>query len=186
MTKEVKQFFYNNNYLNKGATKLEDNLYVQKVREEFNTLMPAPEILQAYEEVMPGTISKLINLIEQEQKHKHIVEEIKISMRTKAEFMGRLFSAFTILTIGYVTINLSHQSLNHAIIFAAVAFTSIFGISIVLHYKDLVRNHQKSKHIGKINTPSVEKNEHHSSDKGQNWHNNQNNYRKPIYKKKST
>ena len=133
MTKEIKQFFYQNNTLNKGFA---NNNQHSKSRQEFEDLLPAPEVLAAYEEIMPGTMAKLLDLTLQEQNHQHALEQSKALMRARFEMIGKLFFVLTILIIGYVTINLAQSSLTHAVIFSSIAFLSVFGISLISYFKN--------------------------------------------------
>jgi len=134
MNKEVKHFFVENNQLNKITPNLNQS-YMHKVRSEFEGLMPPPEVLHAYEEIMPGTVEKLLGLMEQEQKHKHAMEKARVFMHSKTETIGKMFASFTIIIIAYATIVLSKQSLGHSLIFAAIAFTSIFAVSLVAYLR---------------------------------------------------
>jgi len=134
MNKEVKRFFVEDNHLNKITPNL-NHSYMQKVRNEFEGLMPLPEVLHAYEEIMPGTVEKLLGLMEQEQRHKHAMEKAKVFMHSKTETIGKMFASFTIIIIAYATIVLSKKSLSHSLVFAAIAFTSIFAVSLVAYLR---------------------------------------------------
>lgn len=134
MSREVKHFFVENNHLNKITSNL-NHSYIQKVRSDFEGLMPSPEVLHAYEEIMPGTVEKLLGLMEQEQKHKHAIEKAKVFMHSKTETIGKMFASFTIIIIAYATIVLSKKSLGHSLIFAAIAFASIFAVSLVAYFR---------------------------------------------------
>ncbi|AVP87136.1 hypothetical protein phytr_1780 [Candidatus Phycorickettsia trachydisci] len=134
MSREVKHFFVEDNHLNKITPNL-NHSYMHKVRNEFEGLMPPPEVLHAYEEIMPGTVEKLLGLMEQEQKHKHAMERAKIFMHSKTETIGKMFASFTIIIIAYATIVLSKKSLGHSLVFAAIAFTSIFAVSLVAYFR---------------------------------------------------
>jgi uncharacterized membrane protein len=179
MNKETKHFFYNNNGLNKGSIKEANEVYANKVRDDVNDILPSPEIMHAYEEIMPGTMEKLANLMLQEQKHKHAMEEARLNIQSKADFMGKVFAGFFVLAICYVTMELAKQSLNYAVIFSSCAFLSIFGMSMLSKYKNF-------KYYAKnIKAPYVEnekRGEHSGQENG--WKNNKSNYRKPTYKKK--
>ncbi len=68
--------------------------------------------------------------VEKEQKHSHDCDHINNKMYGKALLMGRIFGFFSILTISYVTLSLARSGmLMGGLIFAAIAFTAIFGVS---------------------------------------------------------
>jgi hypothetical protein len=186
MTKEIKQFFKDGNYLNKGFANQND-IYIQKVMEEFADVMPSPEILHAYEDIRPGTLEQILSLMEKEQKHKHIMEGMKMAMQSRADFMGKLFAALIVAIIGYVTIYLSNESLVYAVLFSSVAFFSIFSISLLSYWKNNSRNHQRFR--PRTNGPNTPQENDSSETNGSkpHWQNNRDkgNYRKPIYKKKA-
>ena len=179
MNKETKQFFYHNNALNKGSLKEVNDFYTSKVRDEFNEVMPSPEVLYAYEEIMPGTIEKLTALMEKEQKHKHAMEDARLAIHQKADYMGKIFAMVFVFAICYVTLDLAKQSLSHAVIFSSGAFFSIFGISLLSKYKNLK---QQLKNPKMPNADAERRFEGNNQDS--NWKNNKSNYRKPTFKKK--
>ncbi len=144
MNQEIKHFFNENNNLNKGF--LNNRKSASRQSQEFEDILPASEVLAVYEEIMPGTMAKLLDLTEQEQVHQHALEQSKMLLRARFEIIGKLFFVLTIAIIGYVTINLAQNSLNHAVIFSSIAFLSILGMSLIsyfgnLHFKNSFRNY---------------------------------------------
>ena len=180
MNKETKQFFYNNNALNKGYAKEASEAYINKVRNEFGNVMPSPEVLYAYEEIMPGTIDKLIALMEKEQNHKHAIENARLVIQKKADYMGKIFAAIFVFAIGYVTLELAKESLNHAVIFSSSAFFGIFGVSFLYKYKG-VKQQLKTLVVSNAEGEKVAEG---NNNQDSNWKNNKSNHRKQTFKKK--
>jgi uncharacterized membrane protein len=187
MTKETKQYFTDNNHLNKGFA---HEAYIDKVREEFNHLMPSPHILQAYEEIKPGTIDKLVQLMEKEQSQKHKIEDLKLAIQGRAIFVGRLFAVLNVCMIGYVTTELAKINLLYSAFFALLAFFSVFWISISKYRHNLAKNHQgqyDAKFKYESASTSKDKNDEAPKNVKKNWgdKNERNNHRKPVFKKKN-
>jgi uncharacterized membrane protein len=132
--REVKSFFIEDNSLNKGYThnsrlqEVQSSAYYQKLQQN----LPPVDVVAAYEELYPGTLEKLLVAVEKEQKHTHARDLIHNKFNIKAAFMGRMFGFFSILTISYVTLSLARSDmLMGGLIFAAVAFAGIFGVSLI-------------------------------------------------------
>jgi len=134
--KEVKSFFTEDNRLNKGyaddATSPRDNFY----RRKMSDTLPPPDVLAMYEEIHPGTFEKLMTVLDKEQKHRHMMDQINAQMQAKAHKMGRVFGFFIICVICYTVLELAkHDMLTSGLIFAGIAFTGIFGVSIMMRVK---------------------------------------------------
>lgn len=61
--------------------------------------LPPPEVLEAYEKIMPGTTKKLLQMAEAEQKHRHIWEDAYLVRQTKSYRIGQLFGFIAALVI---------------------------------------------------------------------------------------
>ncbi len=189
MNREIKHFFAENNSLNKGFI---SNHKSSKQLEGFRNVLPTPEVLAAYEEIMPGTMARLLDLTQQEQNHQHAIEQSEVFIRAKFEMIGKLFFVLTVAIIGYVTVNLAQSSLNHAVIFASVAFLSILAMSLNLHLKNKCSENPsdtpkkesiflKNDHKNQIDKDALD--EDNSSSSLENSRD-KNNYRRSIYKRK--
>ncbi|CAK6544657.1 MAG: hypothetical protein IRF16MM_00795 [Candidatus Midichloria mitochondrii] len=42
---------------------------------KISSILPSPAMLESYEEIAPGIVDKLVDLVEKEQKHRHSLEE---------------------------------------------------------------------------------------------------------------
>lgn len=149
--REVKTFFSQGNSLNKGhateneATHHEDENSIARRKMAQN--LPAIDLMIAYEEAHPGTFEKLLKMTEKEQAHRHNAELINIQMHSRASAMGRLFGFFTVCAIGYATVHLAlfqigmNDTMVGALIFAAIAFMGIFGVSFMAYCRTSGRSH---------------------------------------------
>lgn len=133
--REVKSFFIEDNSLNKGYTndklsqESQSSAYYKKLQQN----LPPVDVIAAYEELHPGTLAKLLEVVEKEQKHSHDRDRVHNIMHGKATFMGRMFGFFSVLAISYVTLSLAKDGmLMGGLIFAAMAFAGIFGISFFM------------------------------------------------------
>jgi uncharacterized membrane protein len=129
--KENKKFFANNNRLNKGHTKVTDSIkkfdnnYYNK---KFDHVLPPIDLMEHYEEMYPGTLSKLIAMAEKEQAHKHKMNIKSIEVYEEVTKKGRISAIIFIMMVCLSVIILS--LLGHVII-ASVFSSSVFlGIGI--------------------------------------------------------
>ena len=184
MNKEVKKF------LNKGFTDEANSkdVYKQKVQDEFDRLMPSPEVLQAYEDVMPGTVTKLLLLMEKEQQHKHAMEQVKYSMQKTANIIAKIFAAFILIVIAFVTLRIAKDSLNHAVMFGSVVFLGIIFSWVLSKLNCLNKSVNKMPKYNALNDKihsnnhSYEKSNRDQKDSASEA--SKTNYRKPVFKKK--
>ncbi len=132
--REVKSFFNKDNNLNKGylnnsaikSDESDDKNYYKKLLQN----MPPIDVMAAYEELNPGTISKLLDAMGKEQSHSHALDNAYNKMNIKAQFLGRICGIFSIIIIAYVVLSLSREGMMlGGLIFALISFTGIFGIS---------------------------------------------------------
>ena len=56
-----------------------------------SSILPSPAMLESYEEIAPGIVDKLVNLVEKEQKHRHALEEKSIKCKIIVERYKELF-----------------------------------------------------------------------------------------------
>lgn len=135
--REVKEFFGEENSLNKGYSedklyrdeKLENKIYHQKLYQN----MPPIDIIAAYEDLYPGTLAKLINAVEKEQSHAHLQDRLHIQTNMRSQMIGRIFGLSTIIIIGWVVLSLAKEKMIvSGLIFALMAFATIFGVSFIL------------------------------------------------------
>ncbi len=103
--KETKTFFDKNNRLNKGYAKIDPtesdiNLY----RKKFQNILPPLDLISQYEDIHPGTLNRLIEIIEQEQKNKHELEIAQLKSREKTVKIKKVFALASIVLIAIATV----------------------------------------------------------------------------------
>ncbi len=131
MTK-VKRFFYENNHLNKGY----DNTAINK-NSQVKDVLPIIEEMAQYDELYPGSLHKLLDLVQKEQSYKHASDVTAIKMRQTARRLGQFFGVFIAISIGYFTLQIAYINILYAIIFSGIAFTCIFLVSLISYLKFL-------------------------------------------------
>jgi uncharacterized membrane protein len=130
--KEIKNFFGNDNKLNKGYTKLQNNSendssFYQK---KFSHILPPIDLISEFENIHPGTLARLIDMAEKEQNHRHALELVGLDSQSRAMKMGRICALIFVGIICVATITLAILSyLIGALIFAGIAFASIALVS---------------------------------------------------------
>ncbi|MCC2646476.1 MAG: hypothetical protein K0R02_541 [Rickettsiaceae bacterium] len=135
--KETKKFFGTDSRLNKGYS--ETNLRESDssfYRKRFEDIFPPVDIIEAYENLHEGATEKLIALAEKEQEHRQNMEKATLAVYERSKRLGIFFALFTVLIIGYVSLELFRLDKNlEAFIFFTVAYGAIFGVSFLYYIK---------------------------------------------------
>jgi uncharacterized membrane protein len=123
--REKKSFFTENNQLNKGY-RSENKLATKATFKVGAADLPEASVLAAYEEMQPGTISKMIEMTAKEQEHRHNIELLHLKMQKIGVRMGRLFAIFAVMAICYTAYAMSaHNMQKEAVIFACIGFVAM-------------------------------------------------------------
>ena len=128
--KETKNFFSNNNRLNKGYTKVNNLKESDRsfYRKQFEHVLPPIDVMAEYENIYPGALAKLIDMAEKEQLHRHQLELKNIEAYKSLTQKGRISAVIFVLIVCITTIILAMVGdLMLASIFAVSAFL-IIGI----------------------------------------------------------
>ncbi len=130
--KDSKSFFTNNNKLNKGYLKISnpkehDNTFYYK---KFVHILPPIDLIEEYENIYPGTLTKLITMVEKEQIHRHQMDIKSVESYESFIKKGRISSIIFMIIVCITTIVLA--VLEHFMI-ASIFIISVFlGIGIAL------------------------------------------------------
>lgn len=61
--------------------------------------LPAPEILEAYDYIVEGSASAILEMFEREQKHRHLWEERALRVHTISSVLGQILGFLIALSI---------------------------------------------------------------------------------------
>ncbi len=139
--KENKNFFANNNRLNKGYAKITnprepDHRFYRKKLEH---VLPPLELLEEYEALHPGTIARLIAMAEKEQLHRHKLEMKNIETYENLVKKGRINSIIFTLILAIITALLTKYNYIVASIFA-VSTIGALVISMLVYNAQSLKN----------------------------------------------
>lgn len=88
------------------SSKLQKNIQAKnkksemlQIREEYHGPIPHPNILRQFEEILPGSADRILRLSEEEQKHRHELENKIILHQAKIEPIGLFLGFILALTI---------------------------------------------------------------------------------------
>lgn len=88
--------------------------------------LPSPEMLESYDAVMPGSASRIIEMFEREQAHRHQWEYRALRVHQVSTILGQLLGFFVAVAIfGSATLIGMHGNASVA------AFVWVFGMAIV-------------------------------------------------------
>ena len=150
--KETKSFF-DNNRLNKGYSRIHNPKQSDAniIRKQYMHVLPPVDMLEAYEELNPGSLEKIFAMAEKEQHHRHSVDLLAVKKHDKAMRMGRMSALILVAIISITTLMLV---IAESIIAAAIFAISAFACIIIISYcysascstnKELGRNHHNTK-----------------------------------------
>jgi uncharacterized membrane protein len=98
-----------------------------------HTILPAPSILQAYEEISEGSVDRLMEMAEIEQTHRHEWEDKSLELYAKAHRIGQVYGlliSLSIITASlYVAVELHNMHL--AMIIVIAGFFSLTVSSVL-------------------------------------------------------
>lgn len=130
--KEIKTFFTNGNRLNKGYNKgynpqeIDNSFY----RKRFAHVLPPLDIMSEYENMHPGTLARLIEMAEIEQKHRHTIDSAEIINRRDSIKRGQSFAILLGIIMCIATVLLAVFSNTLAV----VVFTTLAFLPFVLAF----------------------------------------------------
>lgn len=133
--RKIKTFFNKDNHLNKGYAKnllgiKESDYKHQEVK--FKHILPPIDLISEYEYLKPGTLAKIINMAEQEQCHKHKIDQMNLKKMHSILKIGRICAFLSITFICLTTVFLTKQGyIAGALIFSCSAF---FIIGVMFFY----------------------------------------------------
>lgn len=95
--------------MHKESDKKRDG-FLQKSK-SLGDMLPAPAILESYEEVRPGTVDDLINIIKKEQKHRQAQEVRVLQAQVYTTRFGQLLAFALAVIIIYAAISFATDSM---------------------------------------------------------------------------
>ena len=138
--KEKKVFFTRNNRLNKGY-RVDNKKSKTYINENIKKILPPIEVLEAYEEVCPGALDKLIQMARQEQQHSHALDRAYIRIHRNIGVLGKLCNILIVIAVSSITLKLiSYNMAIHGMVFAGTAFFLVMLISMYLNKGKLCQN----------------------------------------------
>ncbi len=146
--KTYKKFFEHDG-LNKGYTRSDGiaSNNTNNFKQKYQNILPPIDMVEQYEELYPGTFKQLINMSEQEQKHRHSMERLQIEKENKSLYIGKIFSLFFVIAICITTATLSFiGNFVEASIFAAASFLTVIVISTFNYSRNKKNNYLNKGH----------------------------------------
>ncbi len=64
--------------------------------------LPSPEILQGFDNVLPGAAERILKMAENEQLNRHKCDNKIVNIHVVATFLGMLFAITSVALIGYL------------------------------------------------------------------------------------
>lgn len=153
MTKETKKFF-DTNRLNKGynGTSINKQSDVQLVFRKNNLVLsdtlPDTGVLAEYEEISPGSTSKIFNMAQTEQNHRHSFELLKLEKNNR---VVKICILSFIIVVAMITIGTVILALNkYYFISSLFSISAFFTIGVVLIIHPSKRSKSKLLYNNKI------------------------------------
>ncbi len=97
-------------------------------------ILPAPGILESYEEIAPGSVEKILQFVKQEQEHRHRVDSQYIKMLANTYRMGQLLAFLLAVIVLYVSVLLITEG-HTAFAASVLVFGFVLDVIILLCYQ---------------------------------------------------
>jgi uncharacterized membrane protein len=112
-----------------------------EVMTAFQGPLPSPEILQGFENVLPGAAGRILEMTEREQGARHKIENKYANGSIAMMALGIFSGLVALLTIGYlIKYSIDNEADNVAIVLAS---TSLVGVISVFVWFNRVRKRTK-------------------------------------------
>lgn len=95
--------------MQKNSNKKRDG-FLEKSR-SLGDMLPAPAILESYEEIKPGMVDELITMVKKEQKHRHAHEIRALQAQVYTTRFGQLLAFALSIIIIYTAITFATDSM---------------------------------------------------------------------------
>lgn len=130
MKKETREFFAQDNRLNKGyansSLKESDKSFFRK---RFEHLFPPVDVLQAFEDLHEGSVERIIEMAEKEQKGRQKIQEARMLVEERIAKISIFAEIFMMIAVCYTVVVLAKSSFySTAIFFTFAAFLTKFLI----------------------------------------------------------
>jgi len=122
-------------------------------------IFPSPAILESYEEISPGMVEKLVEMVRNEQKQRHTMEEKCMRSVMQATRFGQLLTALVAIAVIYATILVAGT---YGIAFSAII--CITGFSF-LTLSGMLAARNKVRPRGASHRPGFHDNKHRNPGK---------------------
>lgn len=68
-----------------------------------SSILPEPEDMKQYEEMLPGTTERFLTMVEKEQNHRHRIQNKEVNASVVITLLGQVFAAALAAAAFYVT-----------------------------------------------------------------------------------
>lgn len=109
----------------KPTTKTTDG-YMSQSR-SLSAVLPSPTTLESYEEIKPGMVDELMELIKKEQHHRHLLEKKAINSQAYTTRIGQILAFALAIIIIYSAVSFAAERL-----YLLSAIVAIFGFSFLV------------------------------------------------------
>ena len=108
------------------------NNYKNRKPKLSHNILPPPRIIEAYDEISPGSASQLFEMAISEQKHRHNWENQYLNKHIKSYRLGQIFSFITSILLIVSTVFLVDRGYNDIAKYLPISgFSAIIIISIL-------------------------------------------------------
>lgn len=96
------------------------------------SILPSPAILESYEEISPGMVDKLVEMVEKEQKHRHRLEERKLRANKSIFIVGQFLSLLLAIAVLVATLMLVNNNNPYIAIVVAISGFGFLSAMVAL------------------------------------------------------
>lgn len=99
----------------------------------FSGPIPPPEIIEKYNEVVPGAADRIITMAEKEANHRHDIDKKKLKERTRGQWFAAILTLAAFFLIYIALIN------NRTLVASIIAGSTIIGLAAIFITGSFIR-----------------------------------------------
>lgn len=107
-----------------------------------HNILPAPGILESYEEIAPGSVNKILEMAKEEQEHRHSWENKYLKSMAYTTRVGQLLGFALAVILIYTCIIIAmdgNQNLASVVAFSGFAFLMIAALASAKSRRHIIR-----------------------------------------------
>lgn len=126
-------------------------MVAEVIDSDFNGLIPSPNLMKGYEEVLPGSANRIISLTERETKHRETLEKERVRLEARNSLISMICSFGLALgcIVAAIVMTIIGPGIAGLIAGAILGVVGVISDVVILIVTTKRTNSKKGKHTGR-------------------------------------